>query len=118
MLTWTGDDDLDLHVITPGGAHIDYLYRHDPASGGTLDHDDIPQQVGTWVENIFFPMDGSAPSGTYQYYVHLFNMLGGTPDSWVLSAWVGDSKVNEVSGVGTSSPYTYTHTSGGSLFSP
>jgi len=118
MLSWTGDDDLDLHVITPGGAHIYYVRRHDPASGGTLDHDDIPQQVGTWVENIFFPMDGSAPSGTYQYYVHLFNMLGGTPDSWVLSAWVGDSKVNEVSGIGTSSPYTYTHTSGGSLFSP
>ena len=114
-LIWTGDDDYDLHVITPGGAHIYYWYEnlYDPVTGGMLDHDDIPTEVDYWVENIVFPLDGSAPSGVYQYYVDLFNQLGETSDDWVLSVWLGDTKVDEFNGNGSSETYSFTHTTTG-----
>jgi hypothetical protein len=111
-LAWTGDDDLDLHVITPGGAHIYYSNPEDGDSGGMLDHDDIPGEIGDWVENIVFPMDGSAPPGTYFYSVVEYRRVGTEgPEGWVLSAWVGDTKVAEISGSGSSSQYEYTRPS-------
>lgn len=60
--------DFDLHVITPLGEHINFITRAS-ASGGTLDVDCICVCPD---ENIFFPLDGSAPKGTYQYWVNFF----------------------------------------------
>ena len=109
-MAWTGNDDLDLHVITPGGFVINYETPNDAVSGGTLDHDDIPIEIGDWVENIVFPMDGSAPPGTYLYYVVEYIRVGTEgPEGWVLSAWAGATKVAEFSGSGSSSNYVYLH---------
>jgi hypothetical protein len=98
-LTWFGDDDLDLHVITPGGAEIYYSNPSDSLSGGFLDNDDIPSsdlpgQEALWVENIGFPLDGSAPSRTYQYFVQNYDQIGGSPDSWTMEVYLdgGDNK--------------------------
>lgn len=61
--------DLDLHVLTPLGEHI---YFGDPysSSGGALDIDCI---CACPDENIFFPLDDSAPKGTYKYWVNFYD---------------------------------------------
>jgi uncharacterized protein YfaP (DUF2135 family) len=72
-LYWEGDADLDLHVLTPNGYEI-YYSRPTSGDGGRLDVDRIPQAWGQWMENVFWPPDGSAPRGTYRYWV--FNFRG------------------------------------------
>jgi hypothetical protein len=69
-LRWTGDADLDLHVIDPEGFEIYYDAARSP-SGGTLDVDMVPDCGATAssnVENVFWPEGGSIP-GEYQAFV-------------------------------------------------
>ena len=75
-------DDLDLHVITPGGEEIYFANPIDPVTGGNLDEDKIPEFPGNWVENINFPIE-SAPDGTYTVWVDQFALVG-TPDPFKL----------------------------------
>lgn len=95
-LTWFGDDDLDLHVVTPGGVEIDFAYQSDPVSGGEIDHDDIPlsdapdDPIQNWVENVNFPLVGS-PEGTYTFFVHNYAQVGSDADAWELKSFLGDS---------------------------
>ena len=72
-LLWSGESDMDLHVVEPDGEET---YFQSPASstGGVLDHDDIAgcgADTGTHVENIFWPQ-GLAPPGDYRAYVHFY----------------------------------------------
>jgi tRNA A-37 threonylcarbamoyl transferase component Bud32 len=68
-LRWSGDADLDLHVIDPDGVEIYFENARSP-SGGTLDVDMVPQcgATGNNVENVFWPEGGSIP-GVYQAFV-------------------------------------------------
>lgn len=68
-LRWSGDADLDLHVVDPEGTEIYYENARSP-SGGTLDVDMVPDcNAGTNnVENVFWPDGGSVP-GVYQAFV-------------------------------------------------
>ncbi|AMC10168.1 hypothetical protein Lupro_02395 [Lutibacter profundi] len=72
-LQFTNPDnvDLDLYVKTPSGAIISYSSPQ--ADGGTLDVDclcsDCPQGP---TENIYWT-NGSAPSGTYEYWVNYYD---------------------------------------------
>ena len=68
-LEWTGDADLDLHVIDPDGFEIDFGSPTSP-SGGSLDTDKIPgcNDGGPHFENVFWP-EGGAPSGRYEAFV-------------------------------------------------
>ena len=91
-LAWFGNDDLDLHVITPSGEEIDFTFTTDPVSGGTLDQDDIPTNTARWVENIYFPRDGSAPTGNYTYFVVGYDTVGNA-DNYDLSVWEGDTRM-------------------------
>jgi len=72
-LTWTSDNDLDLHVIDPNGEEIFYGNRTS-ASGGTLDHDANGDcsTATTTPENVFWPVNG-APAGMYTVLVNYFN---------------------------------------------
>ena len=110
-------DDLDLHVITPAGNEI--FFDNPSADSGTLDQDDIPIIDGfpdrtDWVENIFFPIDGSAPSGTYTYFVHNFSEQGDSADPWELRVLVGNEIVVTQTGLlgnnEFSVEFTYEHT--------
>lgn len=115
-LQWFGDDDLDLHVTTPGGAEIYYSYKADLNSGGELDHDDIPltdaqaNAIQNWVENVNFPMDGTSPVGTYTFFVVNFNQVG-TADPWELKSYRGETVKSAHQGTinhkETSEKYTY-----------
>ena len=76
-------------MTAPGGNIISYRNTYDPVSGGRLDNDDIPRVVGTYVENIFSPTDGTAPLGEYQFFVKNFNIRGGSSDSFLVEVFVG-----------------------------
>mmetsp|Transcript_118270 Transcript_118270/g.228276 ORF Transcript_118270/g.228276 Transcript_118270/m.228276 type:complete len:359 (-) Transcript_118270:29-1105(-) len=73
-LAWSTPDDLDLHVITPGGAEISYRNRQ--ARGGELDVDMCvhgrhgSQCTDRPVENVVFTDE--APQGRYEVYVQNF----------------------------------------------
>lgn len=76
-LIWGSGDDLDLHVVEPGGERIYYNHRTS-ATGGELDRDDNasgrcssdPEPGG--VENVFWPVAG-APTGTYTVEIDNYN---------------------------------------------
>jgi uncharacterized protein YfaP (DUF2135 family) len=89
---------LDLHVITPNGFEVSFQDREDPISGGQLDQDDIPDEEGSYVENVFFPLVGSAPRGTYTYFVDNFDQVGSSPDTWTVQVFVGNMLVSTNSG--------------------
>ena len=94
-------DDLDLHVITPGGVEIDYTDTFDPVSGGELDADDIPEVVDLYVENIVFP--NTAPLGNYTFFVDPFTIVG-EPDSWELEIYMDPGLVASYSGSASDDP--------------
>lgn len=85
-LRWTGDADLDLHVIDPEGAEI-YFDNPGSPSGGTLDVDAVPQPCGGTgfnnVENVFWPEGGSIP-GVYQAFVVHYDGSCGAPGTYQL----------------------------------
>lgn len=110
-LTWTGDVDLDLHVIDPSGTEIYFASPTSP-SGGQLDVDYIPTagDSGTHVENIYWPT-GGAPAGSYQALVE---GLGGYNDSsanFTMDVIVNGARVAGTGGVidgyGTSETVTF-----------
>lgn len=76
-LQFTNSDkvDLDLYVQTPSGAIISYSNK--VADLGTLDVDCMcsacPQGPN---ENIFW-QNGTAPSGTYKYWIKYYSACGG-----------------------------------------
>jgi len=72
-LHWLGEDDLDLHVVEPGGIEINFIQRK-AKSGGELDVDcnSAPDRICKQpVENVYWPV-GRAPEGSYTYWVELF----------------------------------------------
>ena len=74
-LIWEGYTDLDLHCVTPNGAHIYYATKTD-RTGGWLDVDangGIPTTL-TPVENVRWAEH--APQGFYRFYVHNFYERG------------------------------------------
>jgi hypothetical protein len=83
-LRWTGDADLDLHVIDPEGFEIFFGDARSP-SGGELDVDMVPgcSESSSYVENIFWPEGGSIP-GVYQAFVVDFDNGCGVPGTYVL----------------------------------
>mmetsp|Transcript_42161 Transcript_42161/g.101758 ORF Transcript_42161/g.101758 Transcript_42161/m.101758 type:complete len:673 (-) Transcript_42161:284-2302(-) len=103
-LSWCGEDDLDIHVITPGGFEIDYRNPVDASSGGNLDKDDIPQATACWVENIVFP--NGAPKGVYGFYVDSYTQRLGA-DNWTVRVYLGDEEKSIQSGTGDSERFVY-----------
>ncbi len=70
--------DLDLYVEDPQGSVIYYGRTYSP-SGGRLDVDcecsSCPQGPS---ENIFWPLDNSAPKGTYTFWVEYYEACSST----------------------------------------
>lgn len=73
-MTWTGDDDLDLFVITPLGETISYSNPFAALSVGYFGEEGIQTTFGKHVENVYFPETG--PSGNYLYFVRSYRLQG------------------------------------------
>lgn len=69
-LMWANRNDIDLHVLEPGGEEINYNHRRS-RSGGLLDIDmnASPPLRTPAVENVFWPTR-AAPIGAYKVYVN------------------------------------------------
>jgi len=72
VLTWGEEpNDLDSHLLTPGGQHVSFEDDAPTGAGATLDRDDTssygPETITITVPQV----------GTYRYFVHNYS---GTPD--------------------------------------
>ena len=106
--------DLDLYVEDPSG---EVIYYENPwsYSGGELDVDCL---CGDCIqgpnENIFWPTDGSAPRGTYKYWVHYYGSCNGDSQSSnftlrvIENGQVMETKTGTLS-FGVSQVFTYQH---------
>ena len=76
-LSWYNTDDLDIHVIEPGGNTIYYNDKLNTKTGGRLD---VDMNAGTIVtnpvENITWPSKLNMEEGIYQVIVHNFTKRG------------------------------------------
>lgn len=93
-LQWSGEADLDLHVIDPAGEEI-YSGHMFSSSGGMLDGDvNWPCGPGPApVENVFWPR-GGAPSGEYRVLVNYYrDCKDQGPVDWTVMVRVGGNLV-------------------------
>lgn len=97
---------------TPNGFHVFFATDTDPVSGGFLDVDIIPSEASRNVENVQFPIDGTAPAGTYFFWVNPYNQYDDA-DSWTVSVFLDiggtPSAIPKAtySGTGASPPFRY-----------
>ena len=73
-LSWHNYDDLDIHVIEPGGNHIFYGSKFNLTTKGTLDVDMNVNSRGSRnaVENITWPTKARMQEGIYKFYVNQY----------------------------------------------
>jgi hypothetical protein len=99
-LTWTGNADLDLYVVSPLGERVDFTTRK-VGSGGSLDVDCNVRnnKCPAPMENVFWERH-MAPQGEYRYAVNDATEEGVVPDAgaWVLEVRVLGRVVKQHSG--------------------
>lgn len=74
-LSWFNFDDLDLHLVEPGGNEIYYRQKNSVRTGGQLDVD-MNAGSGTTrsaVENIFYPDKAKMIEGMYRLFVNQYS---------------------------------------------
>jgi len=117
-LTWHGDDDLDLHVVSPKGIDISSKNKRENEnnreSGGQWRGRGQSIQgkstmVESYAEHIYFPMDSTCEDGkgVYQYFVKQSSKTGIRDDSWALSVYQNNMETNFHTGSGPSPVFDY-----------
>jgi hypothetical protein len=102
-LTWQGNDDLDISVITPGGNLISWENPSDDVSSGFRE-DDFDYTSFNHAESIVFGANGTvAPFGTYQIFVSVYNQVDNILDKWRLSVNVNGKEIKAWSKKGETS---------------
>lgn len=73
ILTWGGNDDLDLHVIEPSGEELSFSSPTTSTGGTLVGGDDIPgcEDTGSHGEEAYWGPDQAVP-GSYQVFVRNF----------------------------------------------
>lgn len=104
-LSWFGNDNLQLYVITPGGQTLSLLSPTDPASEGIYQDDSNRAATESvfHVQNVYFPRNGQSPNGEYRFYVQSLEQKG-ISDPWGLQAFVGRGQTDYF-GSGTSDTF-------------
>jgi hypothetical protein len=81
-LAWDHNDDLDAHVIEPGGTHIYWQRMRSGITLGNLDidiiHPDLLPDGQMAVENITYPVLHRMVDGVYKLFVRCYTYRGGT----------------------------------------
>jgi hypothetical protein len=104
-LTWTGDANLDLFVMTPAGVSLWAAEPSDLESGGVWEEGD-GSGIGDYnVENVYFPIDCSSSTGIYEYFV----VSGDTVVEWDLTVSVNGAIQETQFGLGASATFQYLH---------
>ncbi len=82
-LAWEFPGDIDLHVYEPGGNHIYFANRRNPATTGWLDMDNLDggRSGEPAVENVFWD---NPPTGNYRVAVKYFSTRQGVEEGDVL----------------------------------
>jgi len=118
-LTWEGDDDLELHVVSPtSGVDISSKQRYEnesnPSSGGQWTGRGQKQQgsstmVGSYAEHIYFPMNTACEEGKgiYEYFVKQTSQTGIKSDTWALSVFQDNIETNSYTSSGSSTVFTH-----------
>jgi len=107
------DVDLDLYVTDPRGETV-YYGNRSSASGGNLDVDCLcggcPNGGN---ENIYWPTDGSAPTGTYTFWVDYYSGCSLNPTASFTLRVIKNERIEQTyTGElrsGTSTRWTYNH---------
>lgn len=106
--------DLDLYVEDPQGNIINWSNIYS-ATGGQLDIDCLCDGCPNGpTENIFWPLDDSAPKGTYRYWVNYFGScdVSNASSSFTVRVLKNGSIVDTKTGsltAGSSTVWTYVH---------
>jgi hypothetical protein len=95
---WFIADDKDIVVTTPGSVDIYFDNPSDPVSGGVLEGDVVPSGRNFYSENVYFPLDRSAPLGNYKYLVRSTG-----DEEWNVTVALGEKVVGFASGTGDQS---------------
>ena len=106
VLTWEGDDELDLYAQGPGGSLIYFGNTFDPVTGGRLGEDPNQDGFGMHVENIYWP--DTAPPGIYEFFVVPFNQVGDA-DTWTVTIFGLQQEIGSSSGTGISETFTFNY---------
>ncbi|RZJ12535.1 MAG: hypothetical protein EOP39_03365 [Rubrivivax sp.] len=95
-LSFDGNDDLDLHVVTPAGTDVYYGNRAN--TGGSLDLDSNSGCSIDYLnnENVVWPVNSSPAAGTYSVRVALYQSCSKSPVNFTV----------KVSNCGTVTSYT------------
>ena len=109
-LSWVGDDDYDLFVVTPSGFTLSFDNDLDEETGGRVGEPTTQNSDGYHVENVFFPLNGSAPVGTYEFFVRPISTVG-VEDTWTLHAYDESGEVFFATGTKFSPTYEYVRSS-------
>jgi uncharacterized protein YfaP (DUF2135 family) len=106
-LAYTGDDVIDLTVVTPLGTTVSVSNPEDALSTGSFEEKKELGFIGASVQNIYF---SEGPSGTYTYFVSIFD-LNGDPDEWTVKVYEGDDEKDSFTGSGDAN-FLYEYGSG------
>lgn len=114
-LQFTNPDnvDLDLYVKTPSGAVISYLNRS--ADMGTLDVDCLCGNCASGPNENIFWVNGTAPTGQYEYWVKYYNDCGtdGASSSFTIrvikNGSVISTKTGTLNAIGESTHWFHTN---------
>lgn len=98
-LSWSGNDDLDLHVIDPNGEELSFSSTTTSSGGTLVGGDEIPacEDTGGHSENAYWG-PGQAPPGSYQVFVRDFGACDDDGASFSLSISVNGEVVGGDSG--------------------
>mmetsp|Transcript_28872 Transcript_28872/g.54264 ORF Transcript_28872/g.54264 Transcript_28872/m.54264 type:complete len:784 (+) Transcript_28872:444-2795(+) len=97
-LEYFGDDEIDLIVVTPFGTTLSASNPEDDLSGGRFEETEEEQVFGWHVDNVYLPLSGG-PTGTYTYYIAVFDQ-NGSPDVWTVKVFEGDMEMVSSQGAG------------------